>query len=833
MDIAEVCTGPSQRESCPPALEPPPAPSSVHMWRIAQGATAAVAWNKWLYVGTANGSLVVFDLDTYQQLHEFDVHTGSMITLVVHKNMLFSGSSDSLLKVWSLAADELPVLLHTIYCLEDIGDIFCIAYVEPLRTVYFGTQNASIQWVTLPETANSSETSTAAAANHPAVRPSRFFDSAGPGGKLAPPQTQTKQLQIDEDFKSDETLLEVPLKNCINFAHNGFVYCMKTTQISANEPLIVSGSADGTVKAWTVGALGVLTELRKVVCPDGVFSMDIVADWQLYCGLESGRVMLIDLETWQALSYRLSAESPFIALVGVGDAVYAMADDTIFYHLPSTSTTVSWKAPGIITSCSISEYKPNHLITSTAEGQISLYSLVRSTPSPAPTGFPKEAAQGLTNDDMISTLSRLVRYQTVSSRDGQFWSECRRCASALRDHMRSLGAESDLWRVEKGNPIVYARFKANAPGINPGKIVFYGHYDVIEASGGNWKTPPFELTSIDGYIYGRGVSDNKGPCLAAIYAAAELYSRQSLPNDMVFLIEGEEESGSHGFLDAVTKHREEVGDVDWVIFSNSYWLTDSRPCLNYGLRGIVYAKITITSDKADVHSGIDGGAAREPGHDMVQLLARLTEPTGEIAIPNFSQSVLDMSPEESELLDETVATEGFELNRSDLTHKWFRPSLTIHKMNVSAPNPTVISSRVTAYVSIRIVPNQSSAEIKKLLNDHLSSVFSTFKTPNRMEIEYHYDADPWLGDYHSSPYRIMTEALTEEWDGVGPLFVREGGSIPMARALEKLFDAPAAQLPCGQSSDRAHLTNERLRITNLLAARNVFVKLFKELRSQN
>lgn len=833
MDLAELCAGPMQREQRSPAPEPPSTPVSIHMWKAKLGVTAVATWEKWLYAGTVAGTIIVYDLDNYQQAHEHEAHNGSIITLLVHNDLLFTGSSDSLLKVWRLSVPKPPTLLHTIYCLEDIGDIFCISYIEHLHTVYFGTQNASIQWVKLPEKSSGDlqDTTAAAAANHPAVRPSRFFDSAGPGGRLAPPQTQTRALQSDAQFGCDETLLAVKLENCVNFAHNSFVYCMKTRlkQLEHEADLLVTGSADGTVKTWKIDSDGALTENRKQDFRDGVFCMDLAADLQLlYCGLESGRVMVIDQDTLQVVRYDFAADSPFIALVGGPDAVFAMAGDEVYYHTPYT--TAKWKTPGVITSCATSNYKKDFLFTATEEGNISVVSLASVLPGPTTVDLPHESSPGLSNDEMMATLAHVVRYQTVSSLDGQHWSDCRRCASSLRDHMRSLGAEADLWRVDRGNPIVYAKFKANSPGVIPGRIVFYGHYDVIEAAGGNWKTPPFELTSIDGYMYGRGVSDNKGPSLAAIYAAAELLARNELPNDMVFLIEGEEEMGSQGFLAAVERNKDKIGPVDWIVFSNSYWLTDSRPCINYGLRGVVYAKLTITSDKADVHSGIEGGVSREPGHDMVQLLARLTEPTGEITIPNFFQSTLGVSEDEETLLDEVVATEDFDSSRPDLIHRWFRPSLTIHKMNVSAANTTVISSRVTAYVSIRIVPNQSSAEIKELLSTHLRQVFETFKSPNRLKIEFNYDADPWLADYRSLPYQIMKQALSDEWGGVEPIFIREGGSIPMARALEKLFDAPAAQLPCGQSSDRAHLTNERLRITNLLAARRVFVRMFKELK---
>lgn len=170
--------------------------------------------------------------------------------------------------------------------------------------------------------------------------------------------------------------------------------------------------------------------------------------------------------------------------------------------------------------------------------------------------------------------------------------------------------------------------------------MFYGHYDVIRAdaaSPGGWNTDPFALTGINGYLYGRGVSDNKGPVLAALFAAGELAQQGELASDIVFLIEGEEESGSRGFAEAVRESKAAIGDVDWVLLANSYWIDDEVPCLTYGLRGVVHANVVVESDKPDLHSGVDGSRLnREPTIDLVNLLARLTDEKGAIRIPGES-----------------------------------------------------------------------------------------------------------------------------------------------------------------------------------------------------
>ena len=152
----------------------------------------------------------------------------------------------------------------------------------------------------------------------------------------------------------------------------------------------------------------------------------------------------------------------------------------------------------------------------------------------------------------------------------------------------------------------------------------------------DWKTDPFILTAKEGNLYARGVSDNKGPTLAAIYSVAELYHRQQLNCDVVFIIEGEEECGSIGFQKVINDNKQLISGgsgggngttgIDWIMLSNSYWLDDLTPCLNYGLRGVINASITIKSDKPDRHSGVDGGVSREPTMDMMHLLSTLVDP---------------------------------------------------------------------------------------------------------------------------------------------------------------------------------------------------------------
>ena len=159
----------------------------------------------------------------------------------------------------------------------------------------------------------------------------------------------------------------------------------------------------------------------------------------------------------------------------------------------------------------------------------------------------------------------------------------------------------------------------------------------------------------------------------------------------------------------------------------------------------------------------------------------------------------------------------------------FERQLKRFGINVSGPgNSTVIPKTATATISLRIVPNQDMNTIKKSLESYLHQHFDSFASKNNLKVSIFHEAEPWVGDPTNQAFQVLATALRAEWH-VDPLFIREGGSIPVVPFLEKTFGAPAAQLPCGQASDGAHLDNERLRIVNFIKARNVFRRTFKQL----
>lgn len=466
-----------------------------------------------------------------------------------------------------------------------------------------------------------------------------------------------------------------------------------------------------------------------------------------------------------------------------------------------------------------------------------------------------------------------MSYKTVSSRP-EFAEDCRKGATFLGSLFKRLGGHVEMLSTSTShNPVVYARFtgkKDAAAGTEQRKrILFYGHYDVVAADNkkGTWSSDPFTVKGTNGFLYGRGVTDNKGPILAALYAVTDLIRAQQLENDVIFLIEGEEEFGSRGFKDAVRSNKKLIGEVDYILLANSYWLDDETPCLTYGLRGVLHATVSVDSARPDTHSGVDGAHVMdEPLSDLTMLLSKLKGNGNRVQIPGFYDGIPAVTPGEEARYDAIASillrrrdaryasTSASQLKQS-LMARWREPNLTIHRYRVSGPEGSLISSEASAHISFRLVPGQEVGEVAKALEEFLSSGFAALDSQNHMTVRIDNVAEPWLGDPGNDIFRTLEGAVVETWadsfdtsekstkeatsdskENNGstakprhPLYIREGGSIPAIRFLEKEFGAPAAHLPCGQASDSAHLDNERIRMVNLFKAREIFGKVFERL----
>lgn len=331
------------------------------------------------------------------------------------------------------------------------------------------------------------------------------------------------------------------------------------------------------------------------------------------------------------------------------------------------------------------------------------------------------------------------------------------------------------------NPILLAKFAASKPSTSTRSVLFYGHYDVVDAEldssnpNPNWYGDPFSLQPLNGFLYGRGVTDNKGPILAAIYAVADLVQHGSLSCNVTFLLEGDEEAGSRGFRKTVQTMHDSIGPVDFILLSNSYWLDDHIPCLTFGMRGVIHASITISSNKPDLHSGMDGKSVQhEPLKDLTVLLAALIGSSGtKVTIPNFYDAVDELSEAEiksyvaitSSLLPGHPEIKNEKAFALSLMQRWRYPNLTVHRIEVpEAKTAVTISGSAKATLSIRIVPSQTAEQIGDSLTSYVHEQFSQLQSSNSIRVDITSKADPWLGNVRSKLYTTLKEAVVEVWN---------------------------------------------------------------------
>lgn len=837
-------------------------PLLVHSLRESHSSILCLAANQdYIFSGNENQDISVWDKKLFQLKHTLRGHTGSILALEYagDKKWLFSASGDSTVRVWSTDTLQLLYIIDP-YLETGAGDLFSLAWSSTLQTIYVGCQNTSLQWYNFrdaPARPNSSLSisETMSGICTPTTMTSRkahkFFDSY--------PQYERKPADLyanngtpklcgrgspDSDRSSDflrpREYLTIPTSNVIDSAHYGYVYCMTLVRQDDRGIHLATGSGDETVKIWDCHS-PTPTIVHEFVCNHGAVLALIGKCDTIYAGCQDGYVKVLDLETKTLVRTIIVQEGIDILAMSMlnSDLYTCSANGWLKRWSASFDCVGAWQAhQGIALSSIITKKNGTedrfHLVTGGNDDHIKVWDVVPpcllSSDDADTTQNNKSCiGSGSIYDTMAFALSKFVSIPSISGNPAHR-EDCRQTAIWLRKCLGQLGAHTSLLPTGDGNPLVLATFEGSIDEKPKPRILFYGHYDVISAPADGWTSPPFSLTGRNGYIYGRGVTDNKGPIIAVACAAADLLSRRALEVDLVFLIEGEEEIGSIGFKDAVQKHKALIGNIDAILVSNSTWIADDRPCITYGLRGVVHCALEITSNRPDLHSGIEGGAVVEPMIDIVRLLATIIDTNRVVQIPGFYDRVRPQMAEEKQLY--RLLSEVTQKPASLLSSRWREPSMTIHNIEMSGPkDATIIPGTVKAQLSLRIVPDQDLDTIVKSLRDYIRTSFNLLQSTNSLQINIEHTADWWLGNLDDHWFKWMESAVQEEW-GVEPLRIREGGSIPSVPYLEKEFACHALHLPMGQSSDQAHLTDERISLENLHKGKAVIERFLLKV-SQN
>nr|AGC52722.1 cytosolic non-specific dipeptidase 2 [Spirometra erinaceieuropaei] len=370
-------------------------------------------------------------------------------------------------------------------------------------------------------------------------------------------------------------------------------------------------------------------------------------------------------------------------------------------------------------------------------------------------------------------------------------------------------------------------------------VLIYGHVDVKPiAKDENWTHDPFDLQVVGEYMWGRGVTDDKGPVVGWLNAI-EAYAKAKIeiPVNIRVLLDGSEETGSEGIRVLLNEMKKDfLKRIDYVAISDNYWLGMNTPCLTYGLRGVIYFYVYVEGPKRHLHSGAHGGAVQEPLEDLDALLASLVDKDGRVLVPNLYDTV--RKPDEEELrrfakLDFTIPTYGGQITTSALyeaskveilQRKWCLPCITVHGIEDSFDRigaPTLIPKKVMGKFSVRIVPDQNPRRIADLVRKHLESVHKKRRSGNRLEIKVFRDGQPFLADHTCPNFTAAKRAITHVW-GKEPDLTRDGATISMAVALEETTNRDVVLIPMGQCLDFQHEVNERLSIKNYIKGIQVF-----------
>ena len=433
-------------------------------------------------------------------------------------------------------------------------------------------------------------------------------------------------------------------------------------------------------------------------------------------------------------------------------------------------------------------------------------------------------------------LFELLRMASVST-DSQYTDEVAKAGNWVADQFQSLGFTTEIIQT-KGHPIVYAE----TPAVAGAPIVLvYGHYDVQPPDPlDEWISPPFEPVVRDGNVVARGATDDKGQMLTHIKSAqAWMDTAGSLPIQIKYVIEGEEECGSSNLEPFLKEYRDRLA-CDIAVISDTSQFAKNQPAITYGLKGIVYFEVFLEGPKQDLHSGTFGGSVYNPLNALTQMLGALVDDQGRIQIPGFYDDVVELEQRErdqfaalpfneQQFKDKVgVDTVHGESGYTTLERRWARPTLDINGIwggYQGEGAKTVLPGKGGAKFSCRLVPNQDpekiGAAIEKMLHDLV---------PNgiRMKIKHHHGAPGVVVDL-DSPYMTAAANAIEQGFGVAPVFIREGGSIPVVTILRELLGVDTLLLGWGLDDDNTHGPNEKFSLEDFYRGTKASASLWQEI----
>lgn len=430
-----------------------------------------------------------------------------------------------------------------------------------------------------------------------------------------------------------------------------------------------------------------------------------------------------------------------------------------------------------------------------------------------------DTLQNYVNENYTRFVEELKDYMQIPSvsTSEEHKKDMQKCAEFVEEKLHEAGIkETKIFKTDK-HPIVYGEWMG-AKG-KP-TVLVYGHYDVQPVDPiDQWDTPPFEPSVKDGQIWGRGANDNKGQNYVHIKSVESLFNANGeLPVNVKFLLEGEEEVGSDSLYKFLNENKKLLKS-DAVLISDTSLYAAGVPTINYGLRGLAYMEVTVTGPKNDLHSGAFGGAVANPINELAKIIAKLHKSNGKIAIPGFYEDVKKLTKKEKENIqklnfsDTKLARElkvrelQGESGYSTLERLWGRPTLDCNGIvggYIEEGAKTVLPSKASSKISMRLVPNQEPKKAAKMFKDYVKSIAPKSV---KVDVEYIHGGSPVVIPLEDKAMKTAADAASKAF-GKKTVFTREGGSIPIVVDFVKKLNAPAILMGLGLDSDNIHGPNE-------------------------
>ena len=437
-------------------------------------------------------------------------------------------------------------------------------------------------------------------------------------------------------------------------------------------------------------------------------------------------------------------------------------------------------------------------------------------------------------DRFLNELFELLRQPSISA-NPKYKEDVLRTANIVKDNLDKIGIEKTQLYETKGYPIVYGEkiISNDLP-----TVLIYGHYDVqppdpLEL----WDSEPFNPEIRDGKIYARGACDDKGQFFMHVKAAEIMIATNTLPCNIKFMIEGEEEVGSENLEEFVINNKGLLS-ADVILISDTGIIANDTPSITTGLRGLSYVEVEVTGPNRDLHSGLYGGAVANPINILCKMIASLHDENKKITIPGFYDAVEKLSEEERALMAKAPFSlekyqEELQINDvygeesfSTMERNSIRPTLDVNGIwggYIEEGAKTVIASKAYAKISMRLVPNQKSDEITKLFEKHFEAI-----APKSVKVKItpHHGGEAYVSPTNDKGYIAASKAM-EETFGKKPIPIRTGGSIPIVALFEKELGLKSILMGFGLDSDAIHSPNEHYGLFNFFKGIETIPLFFK------